>query len=63
MNAAEPQPPALKNTLVDLDGEEADRPAATLRLRQAIGEELARHLVRALAGDHRSAAGLSAAQS
>jgi hypothetical protein len=53
MNAAEPQPPALKRILAEVDGEEVERPAAALRLRQAVGEELARHLVRALAGDHR----------
>jgi hypothetical protein len=62
MNAAEPQPPALKRILVELDGEEVERPAATQRLRQAVGEDLARHLVRALAGDHRRA-GLGAIQS
>jgi len=33
----------------DVDG----RPAGTLRLRQAIGEELARLLLQALVGDHR----------
>ena len=62
MNAAEPQPPALKRVLAEIDGDEVERPAATLRLRQAVGEELARHLVRALAGDHRRV-GLGAAQS
>jgi hypothetical protein len=34
--------------------EEHTRPAAVARLRQAIGEELARLLLRSLAGDHRS---------
>ena len=61
MNAAEPQPPAL-TPIVDRLAEEVDGPAATLRLRQAVGEELARQLLRALAGDHRRA-GLSPSQS
>ena len=35
--------------------EEDDRPTGVARLRYAIGEELARLLVSALAGDHRRA--------
>jgi hypothetical protein len=62
MNAAEPQPPALTRIIDHLNEDEVERPAATLRLRQAIGEDLARQLVRALAGDHRRA-GLSPSQS
>jgi hypothetical protein len=61
MNAAEPQPPALTRIIDHLNQEEVERPAAT-RLRQAIGEDLARQLLRALAGDHRRA-GLSPSQS
>ena len=60
MNAAEPQPPALTR-IVDHLEEEVERPAAALRLRQAVGEDLARQLLRALAGDHRRA-GLSPSQ-
>ena len=63
MNAAEPQPPALAKILDEcahLYGYE--RSAATQRLRQAIGEELSRLLLRSLAGDHRRA-GLGASQS
>jgi hypothetical protein len=63
MNASEPQPPALTKILDEcahLAGEE--RPTATLRLRQAIGEELSRLLLHSLAGDHRRA-GLGASQS
>ena len=37
-----------------LSREEHARPAAVARLRQAIGEELARLLLHSLAGDHRS---------
>lgn len=36
-----------------LNHEESVRPAPAARLRQAIGEELARLLLNALAGDHR----------
>jgi hypothetical protein len=60
MNAAEPQPPALSR-IVDHLEEEVDQPAAMLRLRQAVGEELARQLLHALAGDHRRG-GLSPSQ-
>jgi hypothetical protein len=62
MNAAEPQPPPLTRIVDQLNEEELERPAATLRLRQAVGEDLARQLLRALAGDHRRA-GLSPSQS
>jgi hypothetical protein len=62
MNAAEPQPPALTRIIDQLSDEEVDRPAPTLRLRQAVGEDLARQLLHALAGDHRRA-GLSPSQS
>jgi hypothetical protein len=56
MTAASPQNRGL--TLIiehcaRLNGEEGVRPAAGARLRQAIGEELARLLLNALAGDHR----------
>ena len=37
-----------------LNSDEDARPAAVARLRQSIGEELARLLLRSLAGDHRS---------
>jgi hypothetical protein len=37
-----------------LNGIDDGRPAAALRLRQAVGDELARLLVTALAGDHSS---------
>jgi hypothetical protein len=36
-----------------LNGVEHARPTAVLRLNQAVGDELARLLLRALAGDHR----------
>jgi hypothetical protein len=56
MNASEPQPPGLMKR-----SEHCPRPTAgehvpaTLRLRQALGEELARLLLDALARDHRRA--------
>jgi hypothetical protein len=62
VNAAEPQPPALTRILENCGLEEDELPAATLRLRQAIGEELSRLLLRSLAGDHRRAR-LGASQS
>jgi hypothetical protein len=62
MNAAEPQPPAVTRIIDHLNEGEVERPTATVRLRQAIGEDLARQLLRALAGDHRRA-GLSPSQS
>ena len=56
MNAAEP--PARAMTLIlehcaRMDSLENVEPTASLRLRQAIGEELSRLLLNALAGDHR----------
>ena len=54
MNAAEPQTRALTRILEQcarLD-EQTLPPTAALRLRQAVGEELARLLIAALAGDH-----------
>jgi hypothetical protein len=62
MNAAEPQPPSLPRIIDHLNDEEVDTMPATLRLRQAIGEDLARQLLRALAGDDRRP-GLSPSQS
>jgi len=56
MNAAEPQTRATRLILEHcaiLNGLEAVEPTASLRLRQAIGEELAKLLLNALAGDHR----------
>jgi hypothetical protein len=56
MSTDEPQARALHRILEhcgrltdDVDG----RPTGPLRLRQALGEELARLLLAALAGDHR----------
>jgi hypothetical protein len=54
MDAAQPQTRALTRILDDcarLDGEGG--PTGVARLRHAIGEELARLLLSALAGDHR----------
>jgi hypothetical protein len=57
MTAASPQPRGLTLILEHCarlnDEEESVRPAAGTRLRQAIGEELARLLLSSLAGDHR----------
>jgi hypothetical protein len=56
MNASEPLPPALAKLnehSARSNGDELEHVPATLRLRQAIGEELARKLLAALAGDHR----------
>jgi hypothetical protein len=56
MNAAEPQSQAMTLILehcARMDSLENLEPTAALRLRQAIGEELARLLLNALAGDHR----------
>jgi hypothetical protein len=63
MNAAEPQTRAMRLILEDcarLNSLENVEPTAGLRLRQAIGEELAQLLLNALAGDHRRV-GLGAA--
>jgi hypothetical protein len=56
MTAGEPQNRALTRILDDCARlEDDDRPTGVVRLRYAIGEELARLLVSALAGDHRRA--------
>ena len=57
MNAAEPQTRALTLILEQYARLDEDKlpPTAALRLRQAIGDELARLLIAALAGDHRRA--------
>lgn len=55
MNAAEPQPRALDLILehcARMQSLESLEPTAALRLRQAIGDELSRLLLNALAGDH-----------
>jgi hypothetical protein len=59
MNAAEPHERGITRLLEHCarlnDVEPGDeRTAGAVRLRQAIGEELARLLVTALAGDHRA---------
>ncbi len=53
MNAAEPQPRPTRLILEHCARLENVEPTASLRLRQAIGEELAQLLLNALAGDHR----------
>lgn len=57
MTAGMPQrgrgPTLILEHCARLSSEEHARPAAVVRLRQAIGEELARLLLRSLAGDHR----------
>ena len=56
MTAVEPQNRALTRILDDCARlEDDDRPTGVARLRYAIGEELTRLLVSALAGDHRRA--------
>jgi hypothetical protein len=58
MNASEPLPPGLAKLAehcARASADELEHVPATLRLRQAIGEELARKLLTALAGDHRRA--------
>ena len=59
MNAAEPQTRAMTLILEQCERlnslENVQQPTAALRLRQAIGEELAKLLLNALAGDHRRA--------
>jgi len=56
MNAAEPPSDALTRILDDCARlEDGDQPTGAARLRYALGEELARLLLRALAGDHRRA--------
>jgi hypothetical protein len=54
MNPVEPQTRALTRILDDCARLTDDaQPTAVARLRQAIGEELTRLLVRSLSGDHR----------
>ena len=53
MSSLEPQTRALARILDDCARLTDDQPTAVARLRQAIGEELARLLLRSLAGDHR----------
>jgi len=56
MDAAEPQTRAMTLILehcARMSSLDAVQPTASLRLRQAIGEELAGLLLNALAGDHR----------
>ena len=56
MNASEPQPPGLMKRSEHCAGStDEEHVPATLRLRQALGEELARLLLDALARDHRRA--------
>lgn len=55
MDAAKPQPRGLTLILehvARLNGIEHGQPTAVIRLRQSIGDELARLLITALAGDH-----------
>jgi hypothetical protein len=57
MNAAEPHSRGLALLVEHCtrpSSDDAGRPPAVLRLRQAIGDELARLLLNALAGDHRA---------
>jgi hypothetical protein len=53
MSRLEPQTRALTRILDDCARLTDEQPTAVTRLRQAIGEELARLLLRSLAGDHR----------
>jgi len=57
MDAAKSQTPAGLALILEhcarLNGIEHGRPTAVIRLHQAIGDELARLLLTALAGDHR----------
>ena len=65
MTAADPQPRAMTLILehcARMNSLETVQPAASLRLRQAIGEVLAKLLLNALAGDHRPV-GLGAVRS
>ena len=55
MTAAEPQTEALTRILRDCTRLEDDEPTGVARLRHALGEELSRLLLSALAGDHRRA--------
>ena len=52
MSSFEPQTRALNRILDDCARFTDEQPTGVTRLRQAIGEELARLLLRSLAGDH-----------
>jgi hypothetical protein len=52
MSSFEPQTQALNRILDDCARFTDEQPTGVTRLRQAIGEELARLLLRSLAGDH-----------
>ena len=57
MDAAAPPPRGLSLILehcARLNSSEQKRPSGVFRLQQAIGDELARLLLRALVGDHRA---------
>jgi hypothetical protein len=58
MNAAPPHPTRGLSLILEhcarLNTFEQGRPSAALRLEQLVGDELARRLLAALAGDHRS---------
>lgn len=58
MNAAPPHPTKGLSLILEhcarLNSFEHGRPSAVLRLEQLVGDELARRLLTALAGDHRS---------
>jgi hypothetical protein len=60
MTAAEPHTRALTRILADCARLEDDGPSGATKLRRVLGDELARLLLSALAGDHRRA-GLGAA--
>ena len=58
MNAASPPPTSrglarILEHCAQLAGHDDRRPSGVMRLRQAIGDELARLLITALSGDHR----------
>ncbi len=53
MGSLEPQTRALDRILDDCARLSDEQPTGVARLRQAIGDELARLLLRSLAGDHR----------
>lgn len=55
MAEVEPQTEALTRILRDCTHPEDDEPTGVARLRHALGEELSRLLLSALAGDHRRA--------
>ena len=55
MTDVEPQTEALTRILRDCTRPDDEGPTAVARLRHALGEELSRLLLSALAGDHRRA--------